>query len=156
MRAKFPVTVHLFFFHDNKILLLRRFNTGFEDGNYSVPAGHLDGNETVRMAAVREALEETGVRIDKHDIDFATIMHRKSDDTLLPSSGTDAGTGERVDFFVRINDWQGEPFNAEPEKCDELRWYDLDALPESTIPYVRRAIRNSLDAIPFEEFGWKV
>ena len=143
MRAKFPVTVHLLFFHDNKILLLRRFNTGFEDGNYSVPAGHLDGDETVRMAAVREALEEIGVKIDLHDIDFATVVHRKSDD-------------ERVDFFVRIKDWQGEPFNAEPEKCDELRWYELDALPENTIPYVRQAIRNSLDAIPFEEFGWKV
>ncbi len=84
MRAKFPVTVHLLFFRENQILLLRRFNTGFEDGNYSVPAGHLDGGETVRMASKREALEEVGVHIDEQDIDFATVMHRKSDNTLSP------------------------------------------------------------------------
>ena len=95
MRTKFPVTVHLLFFRENQILLLRRFNTGYEDGNYSVPAGHLDGDETVRMAAQREALEEIAVHIEIEDIDFASMMHRKSDDTL-------AGTGERVDFFVHV------------------------------------------------------
>ena len=147
MRAKFPVTVHLLFFRENQILLLRRFNTGFEDGNYSVPAGHLDGGEPVRMAAAREALEETGVHIKVENIAFSTVMHRKSEDTLV-------GTGERVDFFVHIKAWDGEPFNAEPEKCDELRWYDLDALPENTIPYVRRAIQNFLDGSPYDEFGW--
>ena len=147
MRAKFPVTVHLLFFRENQILLLRRFNTGFEDGNYSVPAGHLDGGETVRMAAVREAHEEIGVHIHVEDITFATVTHRRSDDTL-------SGTSERVDFFVHVKEWDGEPFNAEPEKCDQLRWCDVDALPENTIPYVRVAIRNYLEGIPFDEFGW--
>jgi len=147
MRAKFPVTIHLLFFRQNQILLLRRFNTGFEDGNYSVPAGHLDGNETVRRAAIREAQEETGVRININDVEFATVIHRKSDDTL-------SGTSERVDFFVHIKKWEGEPFNAEPEKCDELRWYEIYALPENTIHYVRKAILNYLDGVPFDEFGW--
>jgi 8-oxo-dGTP diphosphatase len=148
MRAKFPVTVHLFFFRENRILLLRRFNTGFEDGNYSIPAGHLDGGETVRMAARREALEEIGVNIHIEDIAFATVMHRKSDDTL-------PGTGERIDFFVQVKAWEGEPFNAEPEKCDELLWCEVDVLPENTIPYVKRAIQNFRDGVVFEEFGWE-
>ena len=147
MRAKFPVTVHLLFFRENQILLLRRFNTGFEDGNYSVPAGHLDGNETVRMAAIREAFEEIGVHIEITGIAFATVMHRKSDDTL-------SGTSERVDFFVHVKAWEGEPFNAEPNKCDKLRWYNLNTLPENTIPYVKQAIQNYLDVVPFQEFGW--
>ena len=148
MRTTFPVTVHLLFFRENQVLLLRRFNTGYEDGNYSVPAGHLDGSETVRMAAQREALEETGVHIALEDIVFASVMHRKSSDTL-------SGTGERVDFFLHIRAWDGEPVNAEPEKCDEMRWYNLDVLPANTIPYVKQAICNFKDGIVFDEFGWK-
>ena len=155
MRAKFPVTVHLLFFRGNQVLLLRRFNTGFEDGNYSVPAGHLDGGETVRMAAVREAQEEIGIHIDVENVAFAIVMHRRSDDTLLPLSGTGAGTSERVDFFLHIKDWDGEPFNAEPEKCDELAWWELNVLPENIIPYVRRAIRNYHQRILYDEFGWE-
>lgn len=72
MRVTFPVTVHLFFFRENQVLLLRRFNTGFRDGEYSVPAGHLDGGETVIAAAAREAQEEIGVRIEVQD----TSSHR--------------------------------------------------------------------------------
>ncbi|MGD8402175.1 MAG: NUDIX domain-containing protein [Anaerolineales bacterium] len=142
MRTKFPVTVHLLFFRENQILLLRRFNTGFEDGNYSIPAGHLDGGEAVRMAAQREGLEEIGVHIEIEDIALASVMHRKSDD-------------ERIDFFVHVKKWQGESFNTEPEKCDDLRWYNLDALPVNIIPYVKQAIQNFGNGIVFEEFGWQ-
>jgi len=148
MRTKFPVTVHLLFFQANQVLLLRRFNTGYEDGNYSVPAGHLDGGETVCIAAQREALEEIGVHIEVEDIVFASVMHRKSDD-IQP------GTDERVDFFVHVKKWQGKPFNAEPDKCDELRWCNMDDLPENTIPYVKQAIQNFRNGVTFEEFGWK-
>jgi ADP-ribose pyrophosphatase YjhB (NUDIX family) len=141
MRAIFPVTVHLLFFHENQVLLLRRFNTGYEDGNYSVPAGHLDGGEPVRMSAQREALEEIGVHLEIEDIDFASVMHRQSE-------------SERVDFFVHIKAWEEEPFNAEPDKCDQLRWCNPDALPENTIPYVKQAIQNFRNGVVFEEFGW--
>jgi len=140
-RARFPVTAHLFFFRENQILLLRRFNTGFRDGEYSVPAGHLDGGETVMAAAVREAEEEIGVKIDANNMRFSSVMHRIEDD-------------ERVDFFVQVYKWQGEPFNAEPDKCDDLRWADVSHLPNNTIPYVKRALHNHLNQIQFDEFGW--
>jgi 8-oxo-dGTP diphosphatase len=141
MRAVFPVTVHLFFFRGDQILLLRRYNTGYADGQYSVPAGHLDGGETIVAAAMREAREEIGIQIDPKDVLFSSVMHRYEDD-------------ERVDFFVRVRAWQSEPVNAEPEKCDELKWVDVQNLPENTIPYVRRAIQNHLQNVRFDEFGW--
>ena len=141
MRATFPVTVHLLFFRENQVLLLRRFNTGYADGQYSVPAGHLDGGETVIAAARREGLEETGVRIEEGDVAFSTVVHRKDGD-------------ERVDFFVHVHKWQGEPVNTEPEKCDELRWVHMDELPDNVVPYVRKAIQNHRDGTPFDEFGW--
>ena len=142
MRARFPATVHLLFFCDDKILLLRRFNTGYRDGEYSVPAGHLDGNETVRAAAAREAAEEVGVQIEKEDILFSSVMHRNEGD-------------ERVDFFLHVLAWRGEPLNNEPDKCDDLYWEHVDSLPRNTIPYVKRAIQNHRRGIHFDEFGWQ-
>lgn len=141
MRATFPVTVHLLFFRGDQVLLLRRFNTGYADGQYSVPAGHLDGGETVIAAARREGLEETGVRIEAEDIAFSSVMHRRDGD-------------ERVDFFVHIHAWQGEPVNTEPEKCDELCWVSVNRLPDNVIPYVKKAIQDHLLGISFHEFGW--
>ena len=50
--------------------------------------------------------------------------------------------------------WQGEIVNAEPEKCAELAWHPLDALPPNVIPYVRRAIAKFRAGDWFESFGW--
>jgi len=143
MHAKFPVTVHMFFFRGDQILLSRRARTGYMDGYYSVPAGHLEGNEPVRLAAVRECREEIGLQIDRGNIAFAGIFHRREGD-------------ERVDFFVHVREWHGEPVNAEPEKCDEIRWADVNDLPANTIPYIRRAVENFQVGILFEEFGWDI
>lgn len=92
-------------------------------------------------AAAREADEEIGVRIEAGDIVFSSVMHRHEGD-------------ERVDFFVQVHNWSGEPVNAEPDKCDELCWTDVNQLPSNTIPYVRRAIENHLNRVQFDEFGW--
>jgi 8-oxo-dGTP diphosphatase len=142
MHAKFPVTVHLFLFRGNQILLLRRFQTGYMDGYYSLPAGHLDGGETLRMAGIREAQEEIGVQMELADLVFAGVFHRHEGD-------------ERVDFFFQVQKWNGDPINSEPAKCDQLLWVDSDVLPETTVPYIRRAIENFRAGIFYQEFGWK-
>jgi ADP-ribose pyrophosphatase YjhB (NUDIX family) len=92
---RFPLAVHIFFIRGGSVLLLRRFNTGYEDGNYSVPAGHLEGDETVVQAAIREAREEIGVELRPDEVAVVGTMHRKSGD-------------ERVDFFVVASVWTGE------------------------------------------------
>jgi 8-oxo-dGTP diphosphatase len=142
-RFKLVSAVHLFLLRGDQVLLLRRFNTGYEDGNYSVPAGHLDGGEEVKAAAIREATEEAGVTIDPADMNVVGVMHRLSD-------------SERVDFFVSASRWAGEVRNLEPDKCDELRWCHLGDLPANMIPYVRRALSNYRDGRWFDSFGWEV
>ena len=79
-RFKAVIAVHLILIKDNQILLLRRFNTGYEDGNYSVVAGHLDGNESVLKAMQREAFEEAGIQISEKDLQIVHVMHRKTPD----------------------------------------------------------------------------
>jgi len=138
----FPVAVHLFLLEDNKILLLKRFNTGYEDGNYSVIAGHIDGGEDVFHAMLREAKEETGIDIALHDLKIVQVMHRKK------------SCEERIDYFFTCSNWSGNVGIMEPNKCDELLWVDMDNLPDNTIDYIRAAIDNYKADIPFSIFGW--
>jgi hypothetical protein len=69
-------------------------------------------------------------------------MHRKSDD-------------ERVDFFLAVKNWVGEPVIIEPQKCDDLQWQPMDALPNNTIPYIQRALSNLIAERTFDEYGWE-
>lgn len=141
-RFKMPVAVHLFLRKDNKVLLLRRFNTGYEDGNYSVIAGHVDAHEHFIHAMIREAKEEAAIDISEHHIRPIQVMHRKGND-------------ERIDYFFEATQWRGTVTNTEPEKCDQLKWYPLDALPCNTIPYIQRALKNYLSGHVFTTFGWE-
>jgi 8-oxo-dGTP diphosphatase len=57
-KFKLPVVVLLVLIEDGKVLLMRRQNTGWGDGDYDLVAGHIDGQETLQAALSREAYEE--------------------------------------------------------------------------------------------------
>lgn len=126
----------------NEILLSRRFQTGYMDGMYSLPAGHVDPGESVRACAVREGMEEIGVLVRPEDL---TLVHTCSRVSI---------ENERVDLFFRASTWSGEIQNKEPEKCDDLAFFSLDALPETTIPYVREILLGVREGVAYSEFGW--
>lgn len=136
------VAVHLFLRKGDKILLSRRFNTGYGDGCYSVVAGHVDGNETVVRAMQREAREEANISIDIEYLKIIQVMHRK------------CVGHERIDYFFECSKWIGEITNNEHDKCDDLSWFDIHALPVNMVDYVESAIHNYLDNVPFTLFGW--
>ena len=141
MRFQFVSAAHLFLTQGDQILLSRRYNTGYEDGQYSVVAGHLDGGERVKTAMIREAQEEIGIRLLGNDLTMVQVMHRLSNN-------------ERIDFFLQANRWDGMILNLEPDKCDHLAWFPIQQLPENLIPYVRKAIQNYLQGIWFDSFGF--
>ncbi|MDD2807088.1 MAG: NUDIX domain-containing protein [Patescibacteria group bacterium] len=141
-RFKLIPSVYALFIQGEKILLLRRFNTGFEDGKYGLVAGHADGGNTMRSEMARETSEEAGVKIKLDDINLALTMHRW------------CGDHERIDFFFIIKKWSGEIKNMELDKCDDLSWFALNQLPENTIPYIRAAIDYYLKGEKYCEFGW--
>lgn len=137
-RLKVKVAVYLFLIKDNKVFLLRRKNTGWQDGNYGAPAGHLDPNETMTQAVIREALEEIGVKVDLKDLKMIHAMHRVK--------------SEYVDFFYVSKKWTGEVKNTEPEKCDDISQFDLNNLPSNIVPSVKSALENYKNGIFFSEF----
>ncbi len=141
-RFHMPCAVHVLLRRGGEVLLLRRANTGYQDGNFSTIAGHLDGGEEVLAAAVREAREEAGITLDPAELQMVGVMHNRGEDY------------EYIDFFVAAERWVGEIVNAEPHKCAELVWHPLDNLPPNTIPYVRRALENFQRGIWFDSFGW--
>jgi len=141
-RFKLVSAVHLFLMKDGQVLLLRRHNTGYEDGKLSVIAGHLDGGEQVKEAACREAKEEVGIDILPEEIEVVGVMHRKT-------------TDERVDWFVAAHRWKGEPSIREPDRCRELLWIPTSELPPDLIPYVRRSLENLRQGKWFDSFGWE-
>lgn len=147
-RATLIGAVHLLLIEKGKILLLRRANTGYADGLYSVPAGHVDPGESATAAAVREAAEEVGISVSPLALDFAHVMHRRS-------VGTDCANSERVDFFFVTGYWSGTPVNAEPHKCDDLRWHSLELLPANLVEYVRRGIEYYRSGVLYSQMGWK-
>jgi len=140
-RFKFIVAVHAFFIKDSKVLLLKRTNTGYMDSFYSVPAGHVDGGESIPTAMAREVYEEIGIEFDA-PLDPSLVMHRLVSDNE-----------ERIDYFFKITDWRGDPKNNEEHKCAGLKWFDCKSLPEKTIPYVGYALSEVLSNKKFTEFN---
>lgn len=140
-RFKLIAEVHLVLVRQNRLLMLRRFNTGYEDGRYSLVAGHVEEAETFTGAMAREADEEVGLAIAPNELSLVHTMHRKSD-------------SERISLFLKAASWSGEPHNREPHKCDDLAWFDIDRLPANTVPYIRAALQCIAAGMNYSEFGW--
>lgn len=142
-RFKIIPAVFVLLRRGDNVLLLRRANTGYQDGKYSLIAGHLDGDELATEAAVREAKEEAGITVDPSKLDFVHVSHRL---------GRGNSGDERIDLFYELKEWQGEITNAEPHKCDDLSWHPLNDLPGDTLPHVRRVLECIKRSIPYSEY----
>lgn len=140
-RFTMVVTAHLLLIKDEQILLSRRFQTGYEDGNYSLPAGHVDADESCLQAMIREAKEEIGLDLQAENLNFSHVMHR--------FEGREA-----IDFFFSCEKWRGEAKNMEPDKCDDLAWFPIQNLPEHTIPYIKQAVNLHLQGKAYSERGF--
>jgi len=137
------VSVHILLFKNDQILLSLRKNIS-SDGLYGLVAGHLDGGETVTSAIIREAKEEVNIKITPNDIDIVTVCH----------SYNPKNNKEFIQFYAICKRWQGEIKNNEPEKCGELKFFSLNALPKNMVPYVRDGIIKTMNGIRYYEYGW--
>jgi 8-oxo-dGTP pyrophosphatase MutT (NUDIX family) len=116
-----------------QVLLQLRSGTGYRDGHWAcAAAGHVEAGESAVEAALREAREEIGVRIAPADLVPVCAMHR----THRNGQPID----ERVDFFFTCTRFEGTPRLLERHKTADLRWCDLDALPDPVVPHERRVL----------------
>lgn len=125
----------------NQVFLLRRSNTGWRDGWWTAPAGHVDTGEGPSAAAVRELKEEVGITITPDQLSEPLIYFYPADDM----------THERVSLFFDVKTYKEVPVNNEPDKADRGEWFDIDNLPDQTIPMLRQALDDLNNGVTYSE-----
>jgi 8-oxo-dGTP diphosphatase len=148
VRFKLKVGLFLLLIQNNQILLLRRYRTGIEDGMYVVPMGGHDGKIPVTDTLIREAEEEAGIRLKPEDVTFCHVMHRLQH--MLNELSF-----EQIDLYFKAESYEGIIENRESDKCDDLQFYPLDALPDTMSPCVLQAIQCTQNKQFFSTFGWE-
>lgn len=139
-RNQVPLTALLLLSKDNKVLLSKRWHTGYEDGKFTFPGGHVEKGEEIKQAAIREAKEEIGIDICPEDLQVIHVLNRKVEDNAY------------VDFILKPSKWSGEIINKEKNVCEELLWADIHSIPDTTLPFLKELLENDSFYIPF---GWE-
>lgn len=141
-RYNLSIAVFVMLLKGDELCMLRRSNTGWMDGCFSLPAGGLEKGETLSTAAARELKEETGVDAIPSELALAHTMHVWTENRSW------------IGHYFICREWSGVPFLAEPDKHAEVSWKNMSDLPEETIPYVRQAIEGINADESYSEYGW--
>jgi len=148
LRFRAKVAVHIILERAGEVLLLRRFNTGVEDGMYVLPMGGLEENEVPTAAALREAFEEVNAIIDPRDITFAHAMYRKH-------TQPDGYIYYQQDLIFHSTTFTGDIRNMEPHKADHVAFFPLESLPSPMAPMADALLKAYLAGVPYSEFGFE-
>ncbi|MFE4625103.1 NUDIX domain-containing protein [Streptomyces mirabilis] len=93
-RSRSIIGTHLVLIRDGAVLLGKRHpRSAFAPSTWHLPAGHREDMESAVTCMVREAEEETGLRIAEHDLSLVHVL-----DLLVPGS-----TIPRVGLFFAIS-----------------------------------------------------
>ena len=123
-----------------EILVQRRCNTGYMDGKYEIScSGHLEKGESLSRAIIREAKEELGIDIQKNDLQFAFINHSYKE--------------EYIHIYFTVRKFTGKPQIMEKDKCDDLRWFNINNLPDNMIERIRCAIEDMEKGIKYADYS---
>lgn len=115
------VSVGAMIFNDKGQLFLskRSQNCKNEKGCWETPGGSVEIGEKLEEAVKREMKEEYGVNIE-------ILEQFPAADHLIPEENQH---WVATTFVAKIKDGEVAKI-MEPDKCDEIGWFDLDNLPE--------------------------
>lgn len=148
MRDKFELVAHVMLLrrstgkNGGEIFLLERNGSGYLDGYYGLPGGHVQEGESTWMAAARECAEETGVvlapQLATQGTNFvATLTYRGSvADTGCENSASSIVPEQGVNLVFAATEWRGTPIVNEPDRLSSGGFFPFAELPDTTIPWV--------------------
>ena len=120
---------------DNKILLGKRHEDPEKAdsllngaGTWTMPGGKLDFGESFEEGAIRETLEETGIKIK--DIEVICLHNNMVE------------TAQFVTIGLFVKDFEGEPQVLEPDEITKWQWFNLDNLPNPMYFPSTKIIKN--------------
>lgn len=108
----------------------------------SQQVGHVENNESMKTATCREAKEELGIDINPEDLEFVCMIHKNTNNVIYYNG------------YFKATKWKGEPTIKEPEKNEEIKWVNINELPDYVVDDRIEAIENYKNKIKYSEFGW--
>lgn len=124
--------------HDKTVLLVERGKPPWQ-GLWSLPGGHVEWGETLRAAAVREVLEETGiaVAIDRL-VDTIDVINRDASGLILSHYALTVFAAHMVGGVLQSG-----------SDAVGVTWADLARLPSMPLlPGTREAVAKALGSVP--------
>ena len=101
-----------------QVLLQHRGQTEMLPNVWDCISGHVEEQETVRQAMVREVNEELAIIVKVEDIEFVGMTHLRLDDETT-----------YYNIFLTTDKFVGTPKIMEKDKHDDLKWVNLSDLP---------------------------
>lgn len=106
--------------HKNKQVLLVKRAQEPGLGDWDIPGGYLDWDETLEEATARELKEETGLVVNIEDFKFFSIF----------SDPNNAVGNQVIEMYYVATKYSGE-IQIEVEEVLEAKWFYLDNLPNN-------------------------
>ncbi|KZN28675.1 hypothetical protein N480_11320 [Pseudoalteromonas luteoviolacea S2607] len=131
MEKTVRVGVGVILVRDNKILLGERIGSHGEN-TWATPGGHLEVGESVEACAIREVLEETGLKI--------------SNPTKVGFTNDIFAEGKHyITLFVQAQCETGEASIMEPNKCKSWQWFPVDQLPQPLFLSMQNLLQDGVE-----------
>lgn len=133
-----------FILNDQNQLLLQKRNKEPEKGYWSIPGGKVEMFETFEQAVVREIKEETDLNIEV--LELCGLC-----DHIVDIPGEEKSHWVTPSYICRVV--SGEAKIMEPHKHLDMKWFDLENLPEDITITTTKAVMDYLGKVQTEKFN---
>jgi len=123
---------------DNKVLLGKRHEDPEKassllkgEGTWTMPGGKLKFGESFEQGAIREVIEETGIKLNKTKV--------------ICVCNDIVETAHFITIGLFSEDFEGEAKVMEPDEITEWKWFDLNGLPSPLFFPSEKVLKNYFD-----------